>query len=194
MKQHAALLVVLAVFGVGAAEARDRVGPAELPPADYAGQQYVDSEGCMFVRAGTEREVLWIPRVTREGKRICGSPPSGRRVPVAEEVGVAPVPSDGSAAETAGAATTEAPAAAQGEAAAGGFFVAVGSFGAAANVTRAEAKLAKLGYGVVRGRVSGGSKSLTTVFAGPFDSAEAAVKARRDLRGRGFPDAVVIGP
>jgi hypothetical protein len=58
--------------------------PAELPPEDYAGQQYVDSTGCLFLRAGPEENETWIPRVTRDGVPICGYPPSGRRVPVAE--------------------------------------------------------------------------------------------------------------
>ncbi len=58
-------------------------GPAELPPEDYAGQQYVDSRGCLFFRAGQspDREV-WVARVTRDGKPMCDNPPSGQRVPV----------------------------------------------------------------------------------------------------------------
>ncbi len=59
--------------------------PAELPPKDYAGQQYVDSKGCLFLRAGQKGKDTSIPRVTREGVPICNQPPSGRLVPVAEE-------------------------------------------------------------------------------------------------------------
>jgi hypothetical protein len=57
--------------------------PAERPPSDYAGQQYVDSKGCLFLRAGPKGNETWIPRVTRDGVPLCGFPPSGRRVPVA---------------------------------------------------------------------------------------------------------------
>jgi cell division septation protein DedD len=173
---------------VGPALARDPIRPAELPPADYAGLQYVDSKGCMFVRAGRVGEVVWIPRVSREGVPVCGNPPSGQRVPVAEE----------------GAATTFVPGAAErkGDAASppvgsvaapGGYFVAVGSFGVAANTEKAEEKLRALGYGAIRGRVDGGAETLTTVFAGPFADAGAAAEARQALRENGFPDAVVMG-
>jgi cell division septation protein DedD len=176
--------------------ARDPIRPAELPPADYAGQQYVDSKGCMFVRAGTAAEVLWIPRVSRQGEPICSSPPSGQRVPVAEEVGVAEVPLPESSKPKKGdvAASPVAADTVANDAADGGFFVAVGSFGVPENADKAEAKLRSLNYGVVRGRLQGGSSSLITVFAGPFSDAATASNVRQELREGGFPDATVIGP
>lgn len=182
----ALVLALLAAPGL----ARDPIRPAELPPADYAGQQYVDSKGCAFVRAGTEAEVLWVPRVSRDGVVDCNNPPSGNRVPVAEEVGVQPVPEKGSAVTAPKDSTTAGTAAAS----SGGYFVAVGSFGVTANADRAEARLTKLHYGVVRGRVQGATAALITVFAGPFTDAGAAASARDLLRADGFPDAVVIGP
>jgi hypothetical protein len=167
----------------GPAMARDMIQPAELPPANYAGQQYVDSKGCLFMRGGAGGKVLWLPRVTRQGEPICGYPPSGRRVPVAEDVGVAPVEA---------APKAEAPAA---EAAATvGYYVAVGSFGVAANVDKAMARLKALNYPYARGRLAEGNAALVTVFAGPFASADLAAKAKTELRGAGFPDAVVVGP
>ena len=68
-------------------QARDLTEPAELPPSDYRGQQYVDSKGCLFMRAGAAGQTLWIPRVTRDGVPLCGNPPSGKRVPIAGEAG-----------------------------------------------------------------------------------------------------------
>ncbi|HOZ34449.1 MAG TPA: SPOR domain-containing protein [Tabrizicola sp.] len=183
MTRGTAFALAVALIG-GAAAARDLIQPAELPPASYAGQQYVDSKGCLFMRAGQAGKELWLPRVTREGVPVCGNPRSGIRVPVVEEgasVAVDPAPS---AAVTAPADDT----------AAGGFYVAVGSFGVAANADKAVARLLALNYPFARGRLPDGSTTLVTVFAGPFGSAAAAAKAQAELHGAGFPDAIMVGP
>jgi hypothetical protein len=174
-----ALLLVVGHVG-GPVVARDLLQPAELPPASYAGQQYVDSKGCLFIRAGAGGKVLWLSRVTRQGEPMCGYPPSGRRVPVVEDGAV----------EAAPTATTPAPTAVVTV----GYYVAVGSFGMTANADKAMARLQALSYPAVRGRMADGSAALVTVFAGPFDSAALAAKAQSELRGAGFPDAVVVGP
>lgn len=77
-----ALAVGLLLAGPAAAQL---AVPAEVPPDDYAGQQYVDSKGCLFMRAGSKGDETWIPRVTRDGVPLCDKPPSGQRVPVADE-------------------------------------------------------------------------------------------------------------
>ncbi|MBU3035104.1 SPOR domain-containing protein [Epibacterium mobile] len=50
--------------------------PAEFPPASYQGRQYVDSRGCIFIRAGVDGNVAWIPRVNRARQQLCGAEPS----------------------------------------------------------------------------------------------------------------------
>ncbi|MGR3464941.1 SPOR domain-containing protein [Limimaricola sp.] len=60
----------------GPAMAQDRL-PAEFPPESYTANQYVDSEGCAFIRAGIGGMTNWIPRMSRDREPLCGFQPSG---------------------------------------------------------------------------------------------------------------------
>lgn len=172
-----AALVVLLVLAAPVLAQQDQ-GPAELPPPDFAGQQYVDSNGCLFMRAGRPGEVIWLPRVTREGVPLCDNPPSGGRVSVAGDA-------------TSGAEAQAAPAASAPVPAGAGWYVAVGSFGQSGNIDRALTNLRALDYPVARGRVDAAAQ-LETVFAGPFATEAGAADALARLRGQGFPDAMVV--
>lgn len=72
-----AALVLLAFGPVAAlAQSGQLALPAEFPPASYSSNQYIDSTGCAFLRAGLSGTVAWVPRVNRDRSQLCGFQPS----------------------------------------------------------------------------------------------------------------------
>ena len=91
----------------GAQSLRAVSGPSELPPPGFKSDQYVDSRGCVFIRAGFGGVDTWVPRVGNNRKPVCGqkasvaaavpapapavAAPSAPVVVAAKPVAVAPV-------------------------------------------------------------------------------------------------------
>lgn len=74
-------IVACATLALGCSQAAAQVlrkaePPAEFPPASYQAGQYVDSRGCVYIRAGISGNVTWVPRVDRRRRQICGNKPS----------------------------------------------------------------------------------------------------------------------
>lgn len=85
------MLLCVSVAGAQAQNASQNPIPAEFPPSSYTDAQYVDSRGCIFIRAGIDGNVTWVPRMTRNRQQVCGATPS---LASAQPVEATPVPSD----------------------------------------------------------------------------------------------------
>lgn len=84
-----ALTLGLAAGSAAALSLADGAQPAEFPPASFSGDVYVDSRGCIYIRAGVAGAVTWVPRVSRGRTVVCGAQPS---LAASARVAAAPAP------------------------------------------------------------------------------------------------------
>lgn len=152
--------------------------PAEVPPADYSGRDYVDSRGCTFQRLVFNGTVAWVALLGADGAQVC--------TPVAAEPQASP-PAEGAAPEKASAPEVkDGPKPAVSPALPKGYWVQVGAFRQAANAERTVAQLKELGFPTLTWPAKAGQ--LTAALAGPFADRSAAGEAQRVLLAR-FPQA-----
>ena len=64
----------------------DAPAPAEVPPASFAGNEFVDSRGCLFIRAEINGTTRWLPLVAQSRELVCDLPPTftAQAVPIPE--------------------------------------------------------------------------------------------------------------
>jgi hypothetical protein len=75
--------ILLSSSVVNALSIEEVGGPSETPPADFSGDQFVDSRGCVFMRAGLDGQTAWVPRIDRNRQVICDRPPTLAAAPAA---------------------------------------------------------------------------------------------------------------
>jgi len=72
-----ALAVIVSGTAASAYTLQQASKPAEVPPASYRSDVYVDSRGCAYVRANIGSTVNWVPRLSSDRKTvICGLTPT----------------------------------------------------------------------------------------------------------------------
>lgn len=197
----AAISAVVVMAGQAGAQA---VTPAEPPPPDFSGNQYVDSAGCVFMRGEIGGTVTWLPRLNRDRQQVCGYDPSYSSGMESEPaVAAAPEPEEANPAAP-GKAEPETPApnktsgrygkrrtvsVAPAMAEACPCFVQVGAFAVPSNADRMAERLLTMGLRVTIVRERLDRRPIRSVLAGPFEDEAAHRDAILRLRQAGFADA-----
>ncbi|MCC5962118.1 MAG: SPOR domain-containing protein [Rhodobacteraceae bacterium] len=76
MKRFWTVAGVAALLSSGALAQVNATSPAELPPEEFEGREFVDSRGCVFLRSTFAGEVTWVPRVGADRQTVCDQTPT----------------------------------------------------------------------------------------------------------------------
>ena len=157
------------------AAGRAAAGPADPPPADFAGTTWVDSRGCAFQRAEVGGSIVWADRLSADGTPLCGLSPSASDLPLSDAVPAIPPNRRGSA------PVFPAP----------GSYAQIAAFTGKAKADRLVGALQAAGLPVLRQDFSRGGALLRVIFAGPLASGDQAEAQLGRIREMGYPDAFV---
>ena len=97
------MLAAAAVIAMGLPALAQGLAPAEAPPEGFEGDTFVDSNGCVFLRAGVGDRTVFVPRLTADRQPVCG------QAPTVAQADVAPAPRPEEVAPAAGAISAGAP-------------------------------------------------------------------------------------
>ncbi|MCA8883020.1 MAG: SPOR domain-containing protein [Rhodobacteraceae bacterium] len=147
--------------------------PAELPPADFAGAEFVDSTGCAYWRMTLDGAPVWAARIGTDGAPVCGQQPSVAPPGLSDLLPAIPPNRKG-----------EAPQFPQ-----DGRYAQVASFRTAKKADEITALLQAQGLSVLRQDYPRRSGALRVLYVGPLGDEDTARDTLRSVRRLGFRDA-----
>ncbi|MFV0244763.1 MAG: SPOR domain-containing protein [Qingshengfaniella sp.] len=149
--------------------------PAEMPPPDFAGAQYVDSAGCLFTRADLGGRILWAGVAGPGGAPLCGQVPT--EIPGRFSGALPAIPPNRSGT----------PPAFPGP----GRYIQIGAFVQPAKADDTARQLLDEGLGLFRQDLRHRGGTMRVLFAGPLAAGPELAAVLRQIRGLGFADAFV---
>lgn len=70
------LTIQLCFWGQFAMAIPNNGGPTEQPPEAFSGNIFVDSRGCVYIRAKIDDALYWVPQLTKKRIAVCDQSPT----------------------------------------------------------------------------------------------------------------------